>query len=285
MYKHHWDCFTSFQSTSLCDVSFPASPHSVALFIIHLSQRKLAIRTIRTYTSAISYVHKLNNQIDPTNSFLVSKAILGLQNQNQQSQRPPLQPITRPILYKLIDCIPACAQSLYYVKMWTALFQLCFHACLRVGEAVQSSSTQHTLQLHQLLVSPTQVTIAFSSYKHSNQATPSIVIQSHPQGPASRCPVLALTQYLDLRSKESGPLFVDPLGVPLHRSAFCSFLKQVLTAAGLDHNVYNTHSFRIGRATQLAQDNHSSETIRSAGRWKSSAYIGYIRSSNINLPP
>ena len=59
-----------------------------------------------------------------------------------------------------------------------------------------------------------------------------------------------------------------------------SSLQQVL-----HHNVYNTHSFRIRRATQLAQDNHSSETIRSAGRWKSSAYIGYIRSSNINLPP
>ena len=47
---------------------------------------------------------------------------------------------------------------------------------------------------------------------------------------------------------------------------------------------YNTHSFRIGRATQLAKDNETEATIKSTGGWKSAAYNKYIRPNNSALP-
>ena len=282
MYQHHWDTFTTFQLSQLSNNSFPASPEAVALFTIHLSQKKLAIRTIRTYTSAISYIHKINNFPDPASSFLVAKTIQGLQNQNTQSVRSPLLPITRVILHQLIDNIPTCCHSTYHRYMWSALFHLCYHGCLRAGEAVVSSTPEHTLKVHQVQVSQSHITINFKSFKHSGDATPSVTIQADPN--PARCPVKALQAYLAVRPQVDGPLFIETNATPIHRTQFTAFLKSVLAGTTLDPDSFNTHSFRIGRATQLAQDNHSQETIRSAGRWKSSAYIRYIRSDNIHLP-
>ena len=47
---------------------------------------------------------------------------------------------------------------------------------------------------------------------------------------------------------------------------------------------YNTHSFRICRATQLAKDNATEATIKSTGGWKSAAYNKYIRPNYSALP-
>jgi len=281
MYQRHWDSFTTFCASTLQNTSFPAAPTSVALFITHLSQRNLAIRTIRTYTSAISFVHKLNGHIDPATSFLVTKTIQGLSN-SAPPGRTPLRPITRDLLYHLLDAIPFCAQSHYYNTMWAALFQLCYHALLRVGEAVVAATSQHTLAFSDLNLTPSSATITFRSFKHSQNATRSVTIKADPT--PTRCPIEALQKYLRIRHNKPGPLFLDHNAMPINRATFSAFLKTTLAFANMQPDHYNTHSFRIGRTTQLAQDQHTQETIRMAGRWKSSAYRTYIRTDNLQLP-
>ena len=282
MYQHHWEEFQLFQNTVQNSVQFPATPNSIALFIVHLSQRQLAVSTIRTYISAISFIHKLNSVSDPANSFLVAKTLQGLHNQASQQSRSPLRPITRDILYILLDHISLVTPSNYYVTMWTALFQLCYHACLRVGEAVVSANHQHTLRVDQIHLAPNRITLKFETYKHSSNAAPAVNIQSDSN--PHRCPVQAMLRFHSLRPNIPGPFFIDHNSSPINRNTFSAFLKSVLAAANFQPDLYNTHSFRIGRTTQLAQDNHSEQTIRSAGRWKSSAYQQYIRSNSINLP-
>ena len=282
MYQHHWDTFQVFQNSVLKHTQFPATPHTLALFIVHLAQRQLAVTTIRTYVSAVSFIHKLNSVSDPGDSFLVAKTLQGLHNQHSQQRRCPLRPITRDILYSLLDHIPMCTTSPYYTVMWTALFQLCYHACLRVGEAVLSANKQHTLRLDQLQLSHNQLTVKFETFKHSSHSTPALNIQ--PDSNPERCPITALLRYKSLRPNIPGPFFVDHTSSPINRNAFSAFLKTVLAAANFQPDHFNTHSFRIGRTTQLAQDNHNTETIRAVGRWKSSAYTQYIRSSSIDLP-
>ena len=40
---------------------------------------------------------------------------------------------------------------------------------------------------------------------------------------------------------------------------------------------YDTHSFRIGRATDLSKGGRSLSKIKRAGRWKSNAVYNYLR--------
>ena len=70
---------------------------------------------------------------------------------------------------------------------------------------------------------------------------------------ADVCPVQALIHYLEMRNALPGPLFVFSSGSPLTRLALVSNLHAALRQAGIQHQNYNGHSFRIGAATTAAQ--------------------------------
>ncbi len=93
------------------------------------------------------------------------------------------------------------------------------------------------------------------------------------------CPVAAVLNYLSLRPSSSGPLFLFENGSPLTRAALVTHLRTALALAGVDSSHYSGHSFRIGAATAASQACYSDSFIQSLGRWKSAAFISYIRTS------
>ena len=50
-----------------------------------------------------------------------------------------------------------------------------------------------------------------------------------------------------------------------------------LKKAGIDDKNYSGHSFRIGAVTTAAQKGIEDAIIKSLGRWKSLAYLEYIK--------
>ena len=58
---------------------------------------------------------------------------------------------------------------------------------------------------------------------------------------------------------------------------FNKMLKRVALAVGLDPAVISTHSLRITGASALANRGVPDHVIRSVGRWKSLAFLAYIR--------
>ena len=54
-------------------------------------------------------------------------------------------------------------------------------------------------------------------------------------------------------------------------------LRQLATCAGKDPMQYALHSGRIGGATKLAAQEASPLQIQRAGRWKSQAFMTYVR--------
>ena len=66
-------------------------------------------------------------------------------------------------------------------------------------------------------------------------------------------------------------------GSPLTRSQFTGVLAKAIRCLGLPTQVYTSHSFRIGHASDLASKGLSNETIKKLGRWKSDAVERYIR--------
>ena len=74
-YQRAWIIFRQFyrQFYGSDDPPLPVPTTCLPLFISHLTFRKLALSTITSYLSAISYVHKLRGLHDPTKSFLIQK--------------------------------------------------------------------------------------------------------------------------------------------------------------------------------------------------------------------
>ena len=91
------------------------------------------------------------------------------------------------------------------------------------------------------------------------------------------CPVAAMMAYLVSRGSVPGPLFVFKDGRFLTRPRFVSAVRQALQSAGVDCLKYAGHSFRIGAATTAASRGMEDSIIKTLGRWKSLAYLEYVK--------
>lgn len=89
-------------------------------------------------------------------------------------------------------------------------------------------------------------------------------------------PVSILRRLLtDIPGKPSDPLFPGPSqSEPLRRDMFILFLKRYTTAG---RSSLSGHSLRIGGASLRAHYGCSIDSLKKAGRWKSSCYQLYIR--------
>ena len=92
------------------------------------------------------------------------------------------------------------------------------------------------------------------------------------------CPVVAVLVYLAIRANTLGPLFLLSSGVTLTRKTFVICLKQRLLSVGIDSSGCNGHSFKIAAMT-AARVGIPECTIKILGRWESSAYCLYVRTS------
>ena len=70
---------------------------------------------------------------------------------------------------------------------------------------------------------------------------------------------------------------VWPDGKAISRTFFIAQLNAALKFNNLDSSLYKGHSFRIGAASWAAAKGFSDSQIRLLGRWKSNAFLRYIR--------
>lgn len=281
-YSRSWDKFKSFLRTANVPLNLPCTEFQVAAFIAFLNKQAYKPSTIRVNISAISAVHKIYSLYDPTNSFIVARSLKGIEKLQKSSPRK-LLPICRALLHRLLAVLEG-TKSTYDALLFRSLFLLSYYCCLRASEVGYNKNCTHTLQLLSISVQryphPLQIKITFPSSKHSDAPT-SLVL--HPQQHVP-CPVTALLQYLAVRGDRNGPLFLTQSAKPVTRAVYSKTLKTCLSSLCIPNKRYNTHSFRIGRATDLALMGASTHVIKSAGRWRSEAYLKYIRLGQISFP-
>ncbi len=102
---------------------------------------------------------------------------------------------------------------------------------------------------------------------------------------ARLCPIVAILNYLVRRGAEPGPLFRLQDGAWLTRERLVCRMREALSRVGIEARHYAGHSFRIGAATTAAANGIQDAVIKSLGRWKSSAYQGYVQLSQEDLAP
>ena len=94
------------------------------------------------------------------------------------------------------------------------------------------------------------------------------------------CPVTAVHHYFQLVPADANsPFFCVPQGPilqPITFSLFSSFLKETISAIGLDATNFSPHSFRRGGATHAYQSGVPDHLIKLHGDWRSDAYKLYL---------
>ena len=252
---------------------------TLALYIAHLFNLKMSPRTISSYLSAISYLHKVQSLPDPAKHFIIQKLVAGAYR-----LRPSVDmrlPITAPILTKIIHAAQVCLSG-YNKTLFSAMFAFAFYTYARVGELTDAgpSSSKNALQLKDVSVltkqnQPMAVKVSFSKFKH-NWSGQTHLISFSATG-CSPCPVALFISYLRHRGPHPGNLFCNASSQPVTRHNFDTHLRRCLSFCGLSSENYKGHSFRIGKASWDAQRGVPDSQIRLRGRWKSDAFRKYIR--------
>ena len=174
------------------------------------------------------------------------------------------------------------------MMLWYA-FLLCFFGFLRSGAITVPDSSSYDPSVH----------LNFNDIAADNPNSPSILqirmkasktdsfrhgVNIHI-GKTSNylCPVSALLNYLIVRGSAPGLLFHFCDSTPLTKSKFTAKFRELLSLAGIDCANYAGHSFRIGAASTAAAKGIEDSLIQTLGRWKSSAYLAYVRLPAENL--
>ena len=166
------------------------------------------------------------------------------------------------------------------------MYAIAFFGALRIGEITcQAKQTQRNLInynqvnfVRNMEDEMTAIKITLRHYKHSNPAEPVeiFIFRAKPV-----CPVTVLLAYVNLRGTSPGPRFCWPDLSPISRSFFTQALGDSLRFCDLDVSGYKSHSFRIGAASWAASKGMSDTQIRAFGRWKSNAFLRYIRAPSL----
>ena len=195
------------------------------------------------------------------------------------------------------------SQQPYLALLYQTIFLTSYYGLLRVGEVAESPHTIKAVDVHVaddkskfLLILHTSKThgkgnrpqkIRIQGIKHVQVELEDKICTFSEKLDTSRhsnkkffCPVDMLNKYVNkkgdpLTSDEALFTFADHSTVKPHQIR--SVLRYCLGKLNLDASLYDTHSFRIGRASDLLKNNCSIDKIKQLGRWKSNAAFNYLR--------
>ena len=207
MYNNALKCFSDFRSKYLLPHSWPVPVAHAANFISFCFNQGYSPATVTTYMSSLSYIHKLRALVDPTESFLIKKILEGFRR--LKSAKDIRAPITREVLIRLIDALPAVCFSEYESCLFKSLFTLAYFGLFRIGELVYTDHRQagYALQLADVTISDQQLTIRIRICKTNKTGKP-IFVHISSVSDKRICPIIALQQFMRSRSTGSGSLFI-----------------------------------------------------------------------------
>lgn len=260
----------------------------IIYFAAFCKNSHLRYETIKLYLSGIRHFYIRYNIDSPLNypgQLLQLQYVLRGLKKSQQNNPITRLPITFDLLERMIRILPK-HMCLYDEAMYRAILLLAFFGFLRCGEFTVQQEGKFNPMLNLCLgdvsfhfVNRYDIFLKNSKADVFRQGVRIPISQSYTN--RSVCPVYHMKQYIALRSASGcsakDPLFMDSQGVILHRSQFIRNMKQLLKMVGVDPDLYNGHSFRIGAATSAGKHNVPDHLIKVLGRWSSDSYLKYIR--------
>jgi hypothetical protein len=147
---------------------------------------------------------------------------------------------------------------------------------LRIGEITSRGKGGHSvIQYCHLAMNANSLTLCFNGFKHNSDRSYHTV--RVVQQPAPICPIDAMASYLHIRGPGGGSLFLNKNKQAVSRHQFQRQFDRSCSFCNLPISSYRSHSLRIGSACLMAQRGFSDTQIRLMGRWKSDAFLKYVR--------
>lgn len=246
---------------------------TVIRFIAYLSCIPISPSTVRVYLAGIrAWIISEGHPPPYIYSQRVKWALRSLDRSapNPVRARPFTMSMLR-VVFHFID------YSYDNVLMFSAML-LGYFGCLRSSEYCYAPGCTPLLLSHVKIVEASTrfMIISVQSSKTAHKGFQLVVGCSR----SAICAVCWLKHFISIRSHPpSLPLFTLKSGVPLTRAALSLFMRQSLSAAGMDPSNISTHSLRAGSATDAAGLGLTDSAIQQLGRWKSSAFTVYLRPS------
>ena len=257
----------------------------VALYCAYLvSEKKIKSSTLRSYISAIKDTLLMDGYEWKTDKLLISTLTQSCKAKNDKvTNRLPIQISLLEILLYEVERQYQDDQP-YLDLLYKNIFSLAYYGLLRISELALSPHVIKACNIHTANNKDKILILLYSSKTHGKNKRPQevkIARTVDSDGTQRRfCPFKLSREYLAIRGnychmEEQYFIFRD--GSPVTASHVRSVLKRCLKAVGLNNSLYGTHSFRIGRATDLAKLGKTIEQIKRIGRWSSNAVYNYIR--------
>ena len=264
----------------------PATESTLCRFVSYLATEKLKHRTIKSYLSGVQYLHISEGENDPFTRPLHSleytlRGVKRCEAEAGVNKRVRL-PISPEILRKMKTVWEGEVDNPDKAMLWAACC-LGFFCFLRAGEMTVPNDHDFDPAVH---LTKKDITVDNQTAPHTLQ----VRLKQSKTDPfrqgiylfvgktgSDLCPVSAVLAYLAVRGKKEGPLFTYHDGRYLTCQRLVAEVRDALERAGLDQSRYCGHSFRIGAATTAAERGIEDAIIKTLGRWRSLAYLDYIK--------
>ena len=257
--------------------ALPASPETLARYLVHLAELGRRPATLTRRLAAISVAHQMAGYESPARSPAVRDRLAGIRRSLGVAQRQA-SPATTPEIRKMVKALPA---GLHGTRDRLVIL-LGFAAALRRSELA-------ALDVEDVRWVPEGIEVTIRRSKTHQEGEGAIVpvpYGSHRE----TCPVRAVGDWLDATGLESGPL-VRGLARDAHLPIELRLLGRLSTEginrvvaraarrAGLDPaGVWTGHSLRAGLATAAAKAGVPDRAIMRTTRHRSRASLDrYVR--------
>ena len=280
-------------------MSIPFSLADTLTFIGWLKlKRKVRSKTIKVYMAGIRMAHLCQgfNKVD-LGGDLVSHVLTGLEQEDRlrdkQVGKRDRMPVTLNIMKSLRINLRKMQWPLSRKRLVWAVAALAFSGSFRVHELLSHTKTRFdptsTLLMQDISTSvreeggrKTKVLKVFLKSPKEAKGKEGVVVDLF-ETESYLCPVLAMKKYLaslNFSASTASPVFRTSQGQGYTGVTFNADLKVVLMSV-IDWNKskLTSHSFRAGLATELAGLGYSDQDIMVLGRWRSDAYLHYVKTA------
>ena len=259
----------------------------IALFVAFLLDNKNPKATIKTYVSGIKSVLRNDGIILDKDSVLLASLLKSCKYvESEVNMRMPIHCRMLRIMMDRVEQHYLRRNQIYLTKLYKAMFVTAYYGLFRVGEITSSKHVITLDNVHLGCNSNKILFILWSSKMHKRNTEPQTVeIKAIgakectlPSDLEKYCPYKIIRAYLELRlDNEDTQFFVYSDDSPVTGDQFRRVMRWVIKDMGLNPLVYDTHSFRIGRATDLQKMGASLVTIKKMGRWRSNSVYKYLK--------
>ena len=284
--------FTDFCQKYDISNPFPLTQSALCYFVAYLGRAGLAPTTVKVYLSALRR-QQIERELPAPDHANMPKlgAVQGgaakVHALSTSTERVRL-PITPDIL-RAIKGIWAETALQYNTIMCWAIASMAFFVFFRLGELLVEPGVTFDPARHlsgsDVAVdsrdTPTLLKVHLKTFK-TDQLRKGVDIFIGKTGD-ELCPLAAVLAFMAVCGQRHGPLFRLQTGDHCTKEFFVEKLRLALRRAGLNPADYAGHSFRIGAATMAAERGIPDSTIKALGRWRSSAFLSYIRNSRDSL--